>query len=68
MAICKKKWYDFVIYTMKGIAVDRVYFNEDFCNNELLPCLNEFYSKCVAPKIVSPVHVLGLPIHDMRQK
>ena len=65
MAICKR---DFVVYTTKGIAVDRVYFNEDFWNNELLPWLNEFYSKCIASEIVNPVHVLGLPIRDMRQK
>ena len=68
MAICKREWCDFVIYTTKGIAVNRVHFNEEFWSNQLLPCLIKFYTKCIAPEIVSPVHVLGLPIRDLRSK
>ena len=68
MAICKRQWCDFVIYTTKGIAINRVHFNEEFWTSQLLPCLIEFYSKCFAPEIVSPVHVLGLPIRDLRNK
>ena len=61
-------WCDFVIYTTKGIAVNRVHFSEELWSNQLLPCLIKFYSKCIAPEIVSPVHVLGLPIRDLRSK
>ena len=94
MAICKREWCDFVIYTMKGIVYIvnpdnalalptmpiselhhmpsysgyRVHFNEEFWSNQLLPCLIKFYTKCIAPEIVSPVHVLGLPIRDLRSK
>ena len=68
MAICKRQWCDFVIYTTKGIAINRVHFNEEFWTSQLLPCLIEFYSKCIAPEIVSPIHVLGLPIRDLRNK
>ena len=52
-----------MIYTTKGIAINHVHFNEKFWTSQLLPCLIEFYNKCIAPEIVSPIHELGLPIY-----
>lgn len=67
MGIGKRPWCDFVIYTSRGISVERIKFNEDFWHYELLPKLVEFYNNCLAPEIVSPMHVLGLPIRDLRK-
>ena len=47
------------------VSVTRISFNEDYWNNSLLPKLTSFYDNCVAPEIVSPVHVLGIPMRDL---
>ncbi len=40
---------------------------EDFWNNELLPTLNSFYRSCIAPEIVCPMHLVELPMVDLRK-
>ena len=67
MGIGERLWCDFVIYTCKGITIERINFDPHFWNDELLPKLISFYDNCVAPEIVSPVHVLGLPVRDLRK-
>ena len=59
MAIGEWKWCDFVVYTTKGISIERIPFNSTFWESELLPKLTEFYTLCVAPEIVCPQH----PVH-----
>lgn len=65
MAIGERMWCDFVIFTLKGISVQRIFFDQDYWTIRLLPKLVSFYDDCVAPEIVSPVHPLGLPIRDL---
>ena len=65
MAIGCRPWCDFVVYTNKGINVERVRFSESFWNDKLLPKLISFYDNCVVPEIVSPVHALGIPVRDL---
>jgi len=65
MVIGNRPWCDFVIYTTKGVNVHQVQFDKDYWNLTLLPKLTTFYDNCVAPEIVSPVHVLGIPIHNL---
>lgn len=67
MAVGDRPWCDFIIYTCKGISVERINFDVDFWEKQLLPKLTEFYDKCLAPEIVSPIHVLGLKIRDLRK-
>ena len=66
MAITERRWCDFIIYTTKGISVERILFDPDFWNNGLLPKLSDFYDNCFCPAIVSPVHLLGMKVHDLR--
>ena len=66
MAITQRRWCDFVMYTLRGISVERLYFNEKFWTEELLPKLTEFYDNCVAPEIVSPMHSIGLPVRNLK--
>ena len=65
MAISGRSWCDFVIYTSKGLGVERINFDSHFWENDLLPKLISFYDNCILPEIVSPVHALGLPIRDL---
>ena len=65
MAIGNRPWCDFVVYTSKGLNVERVCFDDFFLNSMLLPKLSSFFDNCVAPEIVSPLHALGLPMRDL---
>ena len=65
MAIGGRPWCDFVVYTPKGINVQRIEFDKNYWENSLLPKLTAFYDNCLAPEIVSPVHALGLPIRNL---
>ena len=65
MAVGQRPWCDFVIFTTKGINVERIPFDNDYWQNTLLPRLEAFFENCLAPEIVSPMHALGLPIRDL---
>ena len=65
MAVTGITWCDFVIYTEKGLSVERIPFDRDFWQFDLLPKLTDFYDNCLAREIVSPVHVLGMPVRDL---
>ena len=65
MAIGERPWCDFIVYTNKGLTVERIYFNATYWNDKLLPKLVKFYDNCVVPEIVSPVHHIGLPVRDL---
>ena len=65
MAITKRQWCDFIVFTLKGISIERINFDPDFWK-DLLYCLIEFYDNCLGPEIVSPVHMLGLKVRDLR--
>ena len=65
MAVGNRPWCDFVIYTTKGINVQQIQFDKVYWEKTLLPKLTEFYDNCLRIEIVSPVHVLGLPIPNL---
>ena len=64
MALTEREWCDFIVYTDKGISVERIKFDTNFWSNDLLPKLS-FFDNCLAPEIVSPIHVLGLPVRNL---
>ena len=68
MAIGGRPWCDFVIFTSKGLSIQRVQFDERYWKEDLLPKLENFYDNCVAPEIVSPLHCLGLPVRNLAKK
>ena len=52
----------------RGISVSSsLRYDQEFWEKDLLPKLEEIYNKCVAPEIISPVRVLGLPLRDLRR-
>ena len=61
MDIGERPWFDFVIFTKKGISIERVLFDEEYWKNTLLPKLEAFFDNCFGPEIISPVHALELP-------
>lgn len=65
MAITERHWCDFIVYTGKGLHVERIRFDSTFWNNDL-PKLINFYDNCLAPEVVCPVHVLGMRIRNLK--
>ena len=59
MAVGVCPWYDFIVYTSKGVSVECVRYDQEFWEKDLLPKLEEFCNKCIAPEIVCPVCVFG---------
>ena len=64
MAIGERTWCDFMVYTQKGLSIERIRFNKIFWENTFSK-LKSFYDNCVVPEIVSPIHVVGLPVRDL---
>ena len=64
MAIGKRPWCDFVIYTQKGINVQRITFNHDYWGENLTKLVS-FYDTCLAPEIVSPRSYVGLSVRKI---
>ena len=42
MALTEREWCDFIVYTERGISVERIKFDSDFWNSHLLPKLSTF--------------------------
>lgn len=68
MAVGCRTWNDFIIYTTKGVSVERIFFDKPFWENILLPKLLHFYDNCLAPEILHPMHAVGLPVHDISKE
>ena len=66
MAIDERLLCDFVVCTPKEISIERIRFDPGYWNN-ILAKLTEFYDNCFAPEIVSRLHMLGLPMRDLRE-
>ena len=66
MAVGRRLWNDFIVYTTKGIHIERVSFDKHFWEKELLPKLKSFFENCLAPEILHPMHAIGLPLRDLR--
>ena len=55
LGITGLKWCDFCVYLSKSneMTVERIYFNEDFWTNNLLPKLSDFFLKHALPCLAS---------------
>ena len=50
MAIGERMRCDFAVFMLKGISIQRVFFNQDYWTTKLLPKLVSFYDNCVIPE------------------
>ena len=62
MAIGERQWYDFIIFTTKGISIERINHDQTYRESKLLV---SYYYNCVAPEVISPVYALGLPVRNL---
>ena len=52
MATCNVEWAELIVYTEKDIVSERVYFDNDLWNKEMLPKLTSFYFTYIYPELV----------------
>ena len=64
MAVGERTWCDFVVYTSKGLSVQRIPYDHQ-CWTDNLPKLLAFYDECIAPECVSPLHCVQLPVRKL---
>ena len=53
MAITGAKWCDYILYTIKGMHIERVLFNEQMWSASILPRVEHFYFNHFAPHFLS---------------
>ena len=52
MATCNVEWAELIVYTEKDIVSERVYFDNDLWNKEMLPKLTSFYFTYIYSELV----------------
>ena len=52
MAICLSPFLDFILYTEKDICIERINFDQQLWNNDMLLKLSDFYFQFIMPKIL----------------
>lgn len=63
MAITRRKWCDFVIWTPKGTSIERIQANHKFWL-EMVPKLDSFWNKAVLPELAAPEYPHKRPIRE----
>lgn len=63
MALTGKKWCDFVVWTLAGISIERIAFNEE-CWSGMFIKLKDFYLNAVLPELFSRRVQRGLKLYD----
>jgi hypothetical protein len=64
MAITERSWCDFVVWSPKGMSVERIRFDVQLWA-ETKPKLENFYQKAVLPELTLPRLPRGQPIREM---
>ena len=64
MAITKRRWCDFVVWTPKGVSVERIDYDASFWSLKMLPQLLNFYEKALLPELAAPEVPNGRPIRE----
>lgn len=53
MAITGAKWCDYVVYTFKGMHIQRIWYNDELWRDRILPVVDMFYNDHFLPYILS---------------
>ncbi|KAL5010529.1 hypothetical protein ScPMuIL_012834 [Solemya velum] len=65
LALTCRKWCDFVVWTLKGMSVERIYFEEAFWI-EMAVKLKSFYISSVIPELMTNRVRRELPLHKIK--
>lgn len=64
MAITKRSWCDFVVWTQYGMSVERIPFDDSFWEQAKAK-LKAFYETAILPELADPRHARG---HTIRER
>jgi hypothetical protein len=64
MAITRRPWCDFVVWTPKGVSIERIQQDSSFWTDSMLPKLLAFYEHALLPELAAPEHPNGRPIRE----
>lgn len=62
MAITKRKWCHFIVWTNKGLEFETILYDEELWENFMLPKLNTFFCSAVLPELFSDRVKRGLKL------
>ena len=63
MGITGSGWCDFVVWTPKGVSIERIKRDSSFWD-KMLPKLEHFFDSALLPELASPQHPYGRPIRE----
>lgn len=63
MGITGKKWCDFVVWTTKGISIERINYDPTFWMH-MVPTLEKFFDTALLPELTAPEYPNGRPIRE----
>lgn len=64
IAISKKKCCLFVLWTPKGIKIEKINRDDSFWESKMKKKLTDFYFNCLLPEIIDSRHKRSLSIRD----
>ena len=64
MAITGRPWCDFVVWTPKGMSVERILFDNDFWDS-VKPKLLKFHCKAILPELALQRYTSGQAIREL---
>lgn len=60
-------WCDFVLWTPKGMHVQRIKRDNELWAEKMYPKLKDFFLRCLLPEIVAPRHTKNMPIREPKE-
>ena len=63
LGITRRKWCDFVVWTPKGLSIERIIFHHDFWES-MKQKLEVFFDTAILPELAAPQYPQGHPIRE----
>ncbi|CAN7947615.1 unnamed protein product [Ixodes pacificus] len=62
--ITQRDFWDFVVFTLKGIDIQRIQWDDTFWSTNMEPFLLRFYMECMLPEIADPREPRSMPLRE----
>lgn len=63
LGVTGRQWCDFVVWTTRGISIERIQFDQAFWESMTIK-LEHFFDTAVLPELAAPQHPNGRPIRE----
>nr|XP_042908919.1 uncharacterized protein LOC122271496 [Parasteatoda tepidariorum] len=62
--ITKRKYCLYIMWTPKGVKIEKIFKDDRFWNKEMKLKLQQFYFDCILPELVDPRHTRSMKIRE----